>query len=136
MTSVTRLISWNQWRVEVTPQRVQTDCTGRNCSPQFSQNKCASQNRDSDRPKLATGRPPELLYFGTGLPNPLPCRGTANFTLRGSFGFKDGLDVIAVGELLNNTVIRRASIATNVSSKSTATPDIMARVFRRNNSCP
>src|SRR5690349_8510580 len=41
--SVTRLINWNQWRVEVTPQRVHTDCTGRNCSPQFSQNKRASQ---------------------------------------------------------------------------------------------
>src|ERR1700730_4408929 len=43
MTSVTRLISWNQWRVEATPQRAQTDCTGRNCRPQFSQKKCASQ---------------------------------------------------------------------------------------------
>src|SRR5258708_26515323 len=43
ITSVTRLINWNQWRVEVILQRVQTDCTGRNWSPQFSQNKRASQ---------------------------------------------------------------------------------------------
>src|SRR5207302_539831 len=42
-TNVIKPISWNQWRVEVAPQRVQTDCIGRNCSPQFSQNKRASQ---------------------------------------------------------------------------------------------
>src|SRR5207245_8820873 len=74
ITSVTRLMSWNQWRVEVTPQRVQTDCTGRNCSPQFSQNKRASQTGSQTVPsnqlRLLARKPARLLYLGTGLPNP------------------------------------------------------------------
>src|SRR5580704_17740888 len=72
ITGVTRLINWNQWRVQVSPQRVQTDCTGRNCSPQFSQNKCASP-RDWTIARLPEAKARELLYLGTGLPNPPPC---------------------------------------------------------------
>jgi len=39
ISSVARLVNCSQWRVQVASQRVQTDCRGKNCSPQFSQNK-------------------------------------------------------------------------------------------------
>lgn len=45
ISSVARLVNCNQWRVQVASQRVQTDCRGKNCSPQFSQNKGVLRER-------------------------------------------------------------------------------------------